>query len=301
MGKSPRKLQILNLSRPSPQADDDFFRTPDAWAEFKNRLEAAMDRVYRGIWERRYFLISLVQADIRSRYRRSVLGLGWSLLNPLAMALILAGVFHSIFHADVHSFLPFLLSGLAFWTYLTNVMGLGCHCFLHAHQYLRQAPTPLALFPLRTALANAVHLLAALGVAILMATVFAGPPTPLALVSLLPALGLTIILGWSLAALAGVATVWFQDIEHLMQVGLQILFYVTPVLYPPEMIRSHPLAWVLNYNPLVAFLSLFREPILNSRPAPWPEFAVAATTAAAASLLATLTLHRIGRTLVFYL
>ncbi|OAI45777.1 hypothetical protein AYO44_12445 [Planctomycetaceae bacterium SCGC AG-212-F19] len=260
-----------------------------------------MDNPFRAVWDRRYFLGALVWVDLKTRYRRSVLGLGWCLLHPLAMALILTGVFHSIFHADIASFLPFLLTGLAFWSFLNNVTLQGCQCFFQGKQFLQQYPTPLALFPLRTTLANSVHLLAALAVAGVLAGCLVHGPNPLALLTLLPALGLTVALGWSLAALAGVATVRLQDVEHLAQLGLQMGFYVTPVLYPPGTLRDHPMAWVLDCNPLVPFLALFREPILTGQPASLHMFVQAGATAAVMMLLATTVLHRARRSLIFHL
>ena len=106
-----------------------------------------MDNPVRAVWERRYFLRAMVWRNLKSRYRRSVIGLGWCLLHPLAMALILTGVFHSIFKADAPSFLPFLLVGLALWNYLSTVVLQGCNCFFQANPFLRQCPTPLACFP----------------------------------------------------------------------------------------------------------------------------------------------------------
>lgn len=260
-----------------------------------------MGNPLQAVWERRYFLRAMVWRDLKSRYRRSVIGLGWCLLHPLAMALILTGVFHSVFKADIASFLPFLLVGLAFWNYLSTSVIQGCNCFSHAHPFLRQYPTPLALFPMRTALANSVHLLATLATAIVVTGLLVRPPSPIGFLSLVPAVGLTLALGWSLSGLVGMANVRVQDVEHMSQIGLQIGFYVTPVLYPSRILGDHPLAWVLAYNPLVSFLALFREPILNGHPASAADFFRAAFTAAVMVLLASAVLYRVRKTLIFYL
>jgi lipopolysaccharide transport system permease protein len=260
-----------------------------------------MENSLRAVWERRYFLFSLVWLDLKTRYRRSILGLGWCLLHPLAMALILTAVFHSIFKADCASFLPFLLTGLAFWGYVSTVTLQGCHCFTQGQAYLRQFPTPLAIFPLRIALGTTVHLLATLAVAVVLGGFMLGSSSPLALLTLVPALALTLVLGWSLAVLAGLATVRVHDVEHLAQVGLQIVFYLTPILYPPGTMHGHPMAWVLDCNPLVPFLTLFREPILNGQPAPLEAFLAAAAAAVVMFLMAAAVLARVRRTLIFYL
>src|SRR5262245_37774252 len=111
------------------------------------------------VWRCRYFWLSLVNLDLRRRYRRSVLGLGWSLLQPLAMTCILCVAFHRLMNAEIRSFAPFLLTGLAYWNYVTNVALQGCQCYREGEPYLRQFAVPLAVFPLRTALGGAVHFL----------------------------------------------------------------------------------------------------------------------------------------------
>src|SRR5262249_13473331 len=152
-------------------------------------------------WSCRYFWLSLVQLDLRRRYRRTLLGLGWSLLNPIAMTLILCLAFHRILHADIRSFAPFLLTGLAYWNYIVTVSLVGCKCFNDGEPYLRQFPVPLAIFPLRTALGSAVHFLAALAVVLVLVAVTLGLGPPLVLLSLVPAVALLFCMGWALATL----------------------------------------------------------------------------------------------------
>ena len=72
------------------------------------------------IWRLRYFWTSLVRIDLRNRYRRSVLGIGWSLLHPILMTAVLCAVFCPLFSVDYRQFAPFLLAGLAFWNFLVS-------------------------------------------------------------------------------------------------------------------------------------------------------------------------------------
>src|SRR5260221_10868882 len=104
------------------------------------------------IWNCRYFWMSLVRMDLRTRYRRSVLGMGWSLLNPIAMTAILCTVFSTLFNQSVRDYAPFLFAGLATWNYLMTATLQGCQCFFQGESYIRQHPAPLAVYPLRTAL-----------------------------------------------------------------------------------------------------------------------------------------------------
>src|SRR4051794_4487517 len=92
------------------------------------------------IWATRHFWLSLVRMDLRTRYRRSVLGIGWSLLHPVAMAAVLTFVFHKILKQDIYVYAPYLLTGLACWNFLmSTAVGAG-QSFFQNESYLRQCP-----------------------------------------------------------------------------------------------------------------------------------------------------------------
>jgi ABC-type polysaccharide/polyol phosphate export permease len=104
------------------------------------------------------------------------------------------------------------------------------------------------------------------------------------------------------AVLFGLATVRFRDTRHLTDVGLQALFYLTPVIYPPRVFQDRPrLAEVMQYNPLVPFMKLLREPIVNGHPASLATYAAAALITGVVALLACLSLKADERRLIFYL
>jgi ABC-type polysaccharide/polyol phosphate export permease len=255
------------------------------------------------IWSCRYFWLSLVRNDLRTRYRRSLLGLGWSLLRPIALTVILCAVFRRLFHrTDVWVYAPYLLAGLACWDYVVNATKQGCHCFFHGESYIRQHPAPVAIYPLRTALGETVHFLVALLVVLGLAWYVNGFGNLPALLSLVPTLLLLFVLAWSLALLAGFANVYFQDTQHLCDVGFQILFYTTPIIYRPEDLGPGRLQWLVTHcNPLVPVLELIRQPILEGR-VPSPEtYAAACVTVLATAGVAMLTCARLQRQLVLHL
>lgn len=239
--------------------------------------------------------------DLANRYRRSALGLGWSLLQPLLLTLIVYTVFRDVLTLNAKSYALLVLTGLVVWNYVTSVTSQGCQCFLIAEAYLRQCPAPLAIFPLRTALGGLVHFLLALLVVLGTAGITVGLPGPLALASLAVGVALLFALAWALALLAGLANVVFRDTEHLIQSAFQGLFYVTPIIYPAEMLAQFNLSWLLRLNPLVAFLELLREPLVNGRVAEWPAFAVAAGTVAVLAAAALAALKRCEKRLIFHL
>jgi len=215
------------------------------------------------IWRCRYFWLSLVKMDLRARYRGSVLGMGWSLLQPLAMTAIFCIVFCKLFHEDPRTYAPFVLTGLAFWSYFVTAVVGGCGSFFQGETYIRQFPAPMAIYPLRTVLGAAFHLALALLVALALSIVATGNFSILAILSLIPALLLLVLFGWAVAILAGLATVYFRDTKHLTEMGLQVVFYMTPIMYRPQLLERNGLGWLVEFNPLMPLLALVRTPIVE--------------------------------------
>jgi ABC-type polysaccharide/polyol phosphate export permease len=218
----------------------------------------------RAVWTCRFFWLSLVRMDLRTRYRGSFLGIGWSLLNPVIMTTILCTVVTTLFNQDPWNYAPFLFAGLTFWNYVLGVTQQGCHCFRQGESYIRQFPAPMAIYPMRTVLGCATHYCLALTLVVAVASVTRGVAI-VPLLGLIPALLLLLVMGWSVAVLVGLLNVRFRDTAHMMDVVLQVLFYATPVLYPPDMLSRSRLGSLLQVNPIMPFLRMLRDPILNGQ------------------------------------
>jgi lipopolysaccharide transport system permease protein len=253
------------------------------------------------IWRCRFFWLHLVRMDLRTRYRRSILGLGWSLLHPLAMMAILCLAFHEVMHMPIREYAPYLLAGLAIWNYLLNSALSGCHCFFQGESYIRQYPAPFAIYPLRTALGGTVHFLIALCITACLGLCCRGFTNLISLVSLLPTVVMLFIMAWSISVLAGFANVHFQDTQHLTDVGFQMLFYLTPVIYSPERLGNPTILEFMKFNPMAYVLQLVRAPIVEGRFPPPEVYLVASSTILVLFVAASLTLARLQRKLVFHL
>ncbi len=218
------------------------------------------------MWASRYFCYSLFQLDLTRRYRRSFLGIAWSMLHPIGMTIVFCAVFNSLFQLDLRIYAPFVFTGVLLWNFISNSVLEGCQCIFTAEKYIQAHPAPLAIYPLRTALGMIFHLLVVLSITLVVSWIGLGFNNIVALISLIPTLLLLLVFGWSVAVLFGLLNVYFTDIQHLAQIGLQLLFYLTPVFYPPELIANRgTLTKILAYNPLRFFMDLVREPILYGR------------------------------------
>jgi lipopolysaccharide transport system permease protein len=230
-----------------------------------------------------------------------VLGIGWSLLHPIAMSTIICIVFHKLFGMPLADYGPFLLSGITTWGYLSTTVTQGCDTFYNGESYIRQHPVPLAVYPLRTVLGAAFHFGLALVVVLVVTWWCKGFGNLPALIALVPGLALFIVLGWSLAVLSGFAHVRFSDIKHLLDIGLQILFYATPIFVPPEQLKQRGLAWLVDYNPAAILLDLIRQPVLNGNFPTLSAWLASAAITAVAFTCACFMLVRLQRRLIFYL
>jgi ABC-type polysaccharide/polyol phosphate export permease len=259
----------------------------------------------QSIWRFRHFWLSLVKLDLRTRYRRSMLGIGWSLLHPICMTAILCVVFHRLFHLDLVDYAPHVLCGLAVWQFIVTCTLQGCHSFFQAEHYIRQTPMPLAIFPLRTVLGATFHFLIALIlVSVLLAILSLSAWrswTPLTALLALPGVFLLVVFGWSLAVIAGTFTVYFHDVQHLAEVGFQMLFYATPIMYHSSLLAEHGLSWLLRLNPLVCLLGLIREPLVEGSLPAGAVVLQGFVFVALTSMTACFFLARIQKRLIFHL
>jgi lipopolysaccharide transport system permease protein len=255
------------------------------------------------IWRLRYFWMALVRNDLRSRYRRSMIGIGWSLLHPIAMTIILCIVFSRVFNnqESLREFAPRLLSGLTFWGFITAVVTQGCQCFFQGESYIRQHPAPLMIYPLRTTLGAGFHFLLGLGLAAVFAWSVNGFVSLPALLAVVPTLALLFVIGWSLAICAGLANVMFQDSEHLVEVVMQFMFYATPIIYPASMLRDRGMGWVVDFNPFAMLLELIQKPLLYGQLPSEVAVRMGAATGVAVVGIAALALMRFEKRLIFYL
>ena len=261
-----------------------------------------MTGYFSDIWRLRHFWFALVCIDLRRRYRRSVIGVGWSLLHPIAMMTVLCVVFSQLLKQDIRTFAPFLLSGLTFWGFISAVITDGCQCFLQGESYIRQHPAPLAIYPLRSTLGAGFHFILGFGITLVFAWWVYGFGNLPVLLSLVPTFVLLFIFGWSVGVCMGLANVMFQDSQHLIQIALQIAFYLTPIMYPAKLLMGRRLvSWFVLLNPLAAFLELIRKPLLEGElPSEWA-IRWAILGAYVAVVAAALALKRFEKQLIFYL
>jgi ABC-type polysaccharide/polyol phosphate export permease len=227
-----------------------------------------MFRHLSAVWSARHFLLALVKLDLRLRYRRSVLGAGWSLLHPIAMTIVFTVVFSHMFgDSNPIGYAAYALAGLAVWGFLRDAATAGCRALLMNEVYIRQSPLPYTVYTLRTVLGQAIHSCLALGVVIALLVIWKGDPGPFVGLGLaLPGLMLAVVAAWAVATIGAFVTAFFHDTAHLLEVGAQIGFFLTPIMYRRSILDDRGLGWLVDINPANVFLAVIRDPLLVGVP-----------------------------------
>ena len=235
------------------------------------------------LWRFRELVALLVQRDLKVRYKRSVLGMGWTLLSPLLQMVVYTLVFSTIMKVGVPQFPLFLLSGLLPWTLISISLTGSAHCLLNNQGLIRKVAVPQMVYPIAVVASKLVDLVLSLLPLALLAVVLGRPPGA-AWLYLVPALVLAALFSTGLALLFSSLTVFYRDMRHLIEILIQVWFYVTPVVYPSSFLEKVPypwLRWILAANPATPIIRCFQVPLYEGH-APAPALVA---SAAASSLL----------------
>jgi ABC-type polysaccharide/polyol phosphate export permease len=227
----------------------------------------ALARPVSELWRFRELVVLLVQRDLKVRYKRSVLGMGWTLLNPLLQMVVYTLVFSTIMKVGVPRFPIFLLAGLLPWTLVSVSLTGSAHCLLNNQSLIRKVAVPQMVYPLAVVASKVVDLLLSLVPFAVLAVVLGRSPR-LEWLFLVPALALATLFSVGLALLFSSLTVFYRDMRHLIDILIQVWFYVTPVLYPLEFLEKVPYPWMrtlLLANPATPIIRCFQLPLYEGR------------------------------------
>lgn len=260
-----------------------------------------MREYFAGIWAARYFWMHLALSDLRSRWRRSFLGIFWSVVQPLATALLLATVLAKLFQTSIRSYAPFVFSGMIVWDFVIAVSTGGALSFVQADAYIKHFRHPLAIYSLRTVIANLVVLMLASLPMFLWAEIAQPERFGIAWLSALSIFPILLAMFWPLTTLLAYCGSRLRDLPNLMMILLQAVWFISPVYFETGMFRRAGLSALVDYNPVFHLLQIVRAPLLEGR---WPSGADYGTCAAMAILftfLAWLVGRKAEKRVIFYL
>ena len=209
----------------------------------------------------------LVDRDMKLLYKRSALGIAWTLINPLLQLAVFSFVFRSVIPINIPQFSSFAFSGLLIWTWSQTALFQATGLITSNKALIRQPNFPTAILPVVTTMTGLIHFLLALPVLIIFLAVDGVQPSSVLFV--LPLLMviqfvLTVGLAYPLAAM----NVTFRDTQHTLGVLLQMLFYLTPIFYD---LNSVPKEFQPFYqlNPMVPLIEAYRAILLKGTQPDW--------------------------------
>ena len=216
---------------------------------------------------RRYHLVGMLGwQDVRQRYRRSALGPFWLTISMGVMIGTIGVVFGTIFKTPLRDFLPFLAAGIVLWGFFSSVITEGCSSFIAADAIIKQLPIPLFAHVMRMIWRNALILGHNIVIFPLVLLAVARPLDWTALLAIPGLVLATINLAW-LALLLGVFCARYRDLPQIVSSALQVMFYLTPIMWMPTSLPPTAKAKILvDFNPMYHLLTVVREPLLNQVP-----------------------------------
>jgi ABC-type polysaccharide/polyol phosphate export permease len=254
----------------------------------------------RHLFGYRDLIAYLVARDLKVRYRRSLIGVVWTMLQPLLTMAVLYLVFSHYFHAvfDLYNYPVYALSGILFWNFFSQSILASMNSLRGNALILQKLPVPSMVFPVASVISGVVNLCLALVPLGLILLLTGHPLRPSLLflpLSILLAALFTLGAGLLLSPLA----VFFHDVVELIAVALTLLMYLTPIFYPMAIVPEN-VRFVVRFNPVRSILEVFRDPIYFGKIPPLQHLAVAAGVALVALALGATLFRRSSDRIPFY-
>ena len=205
--------------------------------------------------------------DIRRRYRRSVLGPFWLTISMAMLVAMLGMLYGTLLNVDFAVYVPFLALGFVVWTLISGVILDGCNAFISAESIIKQTNLPLSVHVYRTVWCNLLIFLHNTAIVVVVAVLFSIWPGWTGLLAV-PGLALLCLNGLWVGLLLGIVSARFRDVPPIVASLVRIFFFLTPIIWMPELMpgRALMLALLLDFNPFFHFVELVRAPLLGRTP-----------------------------------
>ena len=222
-----------------------------AWDEFIQTLR------YKDL------IMHLVRRDVTARYKRSVLGIAWTMLNPLGMMLILTVVFSQVF-STIDGYAAYILSGLLVWNFFSQSTVSGINSMVWGGDLFRRIYFPRSVYAISAIGTGIVNLLLSM-IPYVIVSLAVGKPLTLNFFWVVVPIVLISMFTLGLALIVASVGVRFPDVVEMFNIFLFAWMYLTPIIYPEDIVPAWLLAF-FKFNPMYHLIKLFREPIFYGQP-----------------------------------
>lgn len=240
----------------------------------------------------------LVIRDLKVRYRRSMIGFMWTMLQPLLTMMVLQVVFSAVFRFDVHNYPVYALAGILFWNFFSQSVVSSMNSLRGNASLLRKLPIPKAVFPISSVVSGVVNLLLAM-VPLLAILIVTGHPLRPSLAFLPVAILLAALFTLGAGLLLSPLAAFFSDVVEMITVLMTLLLYLTPIFYPLSIIPDD-YRWAVRFNPLRSVLEVFRDPIYYGKIPPLSHLGVTLAITLLALLVGVVAFRKTSHRIAFY-
>jgi ABC-2 type transport system permease protein/lipopolysaccharide transport system permease protein len=233
-----------------------------------SRTEAAWADLVEGM-SKSWMWSAMAMEDIKMRYRGSLLGPFWLTISMAIMIAAMGLIYARLFNMEITHYLPFLTVGLVVWNFVSTVIIEGCQTFVSALNIITQARMPFSVHAWRSVYRNLIVLGHNMVIVPLVLLIFS-VPVGWSVLLIVPALTILTINGIWVSILLGMISARYRDVPPIVTNFVQVLFFVTPVFWPPEALGIWMQA--LPLNPLFAAIDVMRAPLIGGSPLTysWP-------------------------------
>lgn len=262
-------------------------RADEQWPEEKR--QGALSILIR----HRELIASLILRDIRARYKQSVLGIAWALLQPLAMMIIYTVVFSHIVRVDTGEIPYPVFSYIALlpWTFFSQSVVAGTECLVSNFSLITKIYFPREVFPISAVLGKTVDLGLGILVLVPLFVIYSIQPTWMIIV-IVPVLLVQLCLMLGLTFLLSSFNLFYRDVRHIVPLLTTMWMYLTPIIYPLNLVPKKYLA-IYMLNPMVPVMDTYRKVALQGEPPMWGYLGISATI----SVLALIVGYRVFKRL----
>jgi lipopolysaccharide transport system permease protein len=256
----------------------------------------------RAVWQYRGFVWGMVSREFQARYRYSLLGSAWAVLNPAAMIAIYTVVFSQVMRArlpgvdDSFAYSIYICAGLLPWTFFAEVIARSLSVFFDNAALLKKVSFPRISLPVVLLLSSTVNFVIIFGL-FLLVLVFTGRFPGWVVVALAPLLVIQQAFALGLGILFGVLNVFFRDVGQLVGVAMQFWFWLTPIVYSAAILSDRVRA-ALAWNPLTRLVGAYQQILVAGTWPDWSQFRVHAVAAVVVLGLAFIVFDRLSAEMV---
>lgn len=208
----------------------------------------------------KYLLKNLIIKDVKLKYRRSILGILWSVLNPLLMMIIISAVFSNIFKVSVENFPIYYLTGSALFSMLSETTSSAMTSILNSSSLIKKVYIPKYIFPLEKCIFGFINFLFSMIAVAIMYIIFRYPIHWTILLFPIPVI-YTLVFSIGLGMILSTLSIFFRDIVHLYSVLLVAWNYFTPIVYPYD-ILNEKIKIIMHFNPMFHYVKYFRDVLM---------------------------------------